>query len=99
MTEELLICVNQRLGAVSCGGRNAEELASALETGIARRGLDIEVLRIHCFGRCESGPNLRLIGRPFHQRVQLDGIESLLDALEREMVELAQEGYDLEQNF
>ena len=54
MSEELLICVNQRMSAVSCGGRDSEAIARALEIGIARRGLDIEVLRIHCFGALRS---------------------------------------------
>lgn len=94
MPEELLICVNQRLGAVSCGGRDSAAIANALETGIAARGLDIEVLRIHCFGRCESGPNLRLIGKPFHHRVRLEKIESLLDDLEREAAELSDTAFD-----
>ena len=92
MPEELLICVNRRLGAVSCGGRESEAIARALEIGIAERGLDIEVLRIHCFGRCEAGPNLRLIGKNFHHRVQLEQIDALLDAIEREAVELADDG-------
>ena len=94
MPQELLICVNQRLSHVSCGGRDSEAIAKALERGIAERGLDIEVLRIHCFGRRESGPNLRLIGKSFHCRVRLGKVESLLDELEREATELAEAGYD-----
>lgn len=94
MPEELLICVNQRLGAVSCGGRDSAAIAKALETGIAERGLDIEVLRIHCFGCCESGPNLRLIGKGFHHRVRLQQIDALLDDLERETAELSDPDFD-----
>ena len=94
MPEELLICVNQRLGAVSCGGRESEAIALALESGIAERGLDIEMLRIHCFGRCESRPNLRLIGKRFHHRVRLEQIDSLLDEIEREATELSHQRFD-----
>ncbi len=89
MPEELLICVNQRPRSVSCGGRDSAVIATAIEVGIAERGLDIEVLRIHCLGRCELGPNLRLIGKEFHHRVRLEEVDVLLDELEREIAELA----------
>ena len=94
MPEELLICVNQRLVTVSCGGRDSAAIANALEAGIAERGLDIEVLSIYCFGRCKSGPNLRLIGKAFHHRVRLENIDTLLENLKREADELSSTAYD-----
>ena len=58
----LLVCVNRRLGlgAPSCAGRGSERLAERLEQRLAERGLNLELRRIHCFGECERGPNLRL---------------------------------------
>ncbi len=89
-----MICVSQRPRSISCGGRDSAAIARAIEVGIAERGLDIEVLRIHCFGRCESGPNLRLIGKGFHHRVRLEEVDLLLDELGREAAELSETALD-----
>ena len=78
---ELLICVNKRMTAVSCAGRGSEAVADAIEHGVMERGLAVEIIRIHCFGRCELGPNLRVIGKEFHHHVDLEQVPDILDAL------------------
>ena len=84
MRPALLVCVNRRLdsGSPSCVARGSEALADRLEAALAARGLELPLRRIHCFGECARGPNLRLApgGRFFH-RVGPDDVESVLDAL------------------
>ena len=82
MPIQLLVCVNRRLTAVSCAAQGSEEIAAALEQGISERGLAVRLVRIHCFGRCHKGPNLRIVGKPFHDGVTLDEVADILDELE-----------------
>lgn len=58
----LAICVNRRLTGQnpSCGGRNAEALATELEQALRLRGISLPLYRTDCLGRCNEGPNLRL---------------------------------------
>lgn len=87
MTEPraVLVCVNRRLdvGAPSCAGRGSERLAACLEQRLAERGLDLPVERIHCFGECQRGPNLRLApGGRFHHGVDESDLDALLAEIE-----------------
>ena len=82
MPIQLLVCVNRRLTAVSCGAQGSEQIAAALEQGISERGLAVRLVRIHCFGRCHKGPNLRIVGKPFHDGVTLDDVADILNELE-----------------
>ena len=75
---DLFICVNQRMTAASCAGRGSVAIAEAIEAAIAERELPIDVHRIHCFGRCEMGPNVRLLGHPFFEQITLEDVEPIL---------------------
>jgi len=86
MTSTVLVCVNQRLTRVSCDGAGSAEIAQALETSIARRNLDAELIRVHCFGRCNNGPTLRIVGRHFRHRATLDDVPQILSELETLMM-------------
>lgn len=82
----LAICVNHRFGLdkPSCGARGGTKVAAALESGIARRNINVTVERVICFGLCQKGPNLRLVpGRPFEHGVTLEDVPRILDDLER----------------
>ena len=87
MPHELLICVNHRPSHISCAGAGSKLIADALERGISERGLDVQLLRIHCFGRCNNGPALRIVGRPFVHRATLSDVPTLLNELEALMAE------------
>lgn len=82
---ELIVCVNERLsaGSVSCAGRGSRDLAAALERAIAARGLPVEVVRIHCFGRCAEGPNARIApGGAFLRGIGPGDVAAIVDRLE-----------------
>jgi NADH:ubiquinone oxidoreductase subunit E len=81
---EIIICVNRRYGrdSVSCAQRGSEAVADALEAEIQARGLSAVLVRIHCFGKCAQGVNLRIApgGRFFHG-VTLGDLPRVLDYL------------------
>ena len=83
MAAELLVCVNRRLTEAqpSCGARGGEDLARALERIAGERGLAVEIVRIHCFGQCARGPNVRRTGGPFVHRGQAADAAAILDRL------------------
>jgi len=61
----LVVCVKERLGnAPSCGRRGARELARAICAALDRAGVSVAVQEVHCLGRCEMGPTLRIKGGP-----------------------------------
>ena len=80
----ILVCVNRRLGphSVSCAARGSEAIAQALERALAARGTGLCVRRIHCFGRCAEGPNLRLApGGSFRRGVRPGDVDDIAAAL------------------
>ena len=83
-SRSLIVCVNHRSNPdnPSCAARGSVAIADALESGLRERGMALEVTRIHCFGQCERGPNLRLApGGRFFRGVRLEEVPAILDAL------------------
>ena len=84
MTKRLRLCVNWRANQMvdSCGARGARELADALAAGLAERGLDWTLERVHCQSFCHLGPTLRLLpdGR-FVLGPQAEDVPRILDWL------------------
>ena len=81
----LSICINFRAGDTlpSCGARGSRELADALQAGIAKRGLPLELKRLHCMGKCHIGPTMRIWpGGPFVMGAQESDVPEILDRLE-----------------
>ncbi len=81
----LMVCTNRRYGAddASCAARSSLEMASAIESGVRARGIDIAVERSVCMGQCTKGPTLRLApGGRFILGKSLDDIDGILDELE-----------------
>jgi len=80
----VIICVNHRRNPQlpSCGARGSLEIAQALELEIAAQGVAAQVERIHCFGACEQGPNLRIMpGGAFFRHVRLEDVAHIIAIL------------------
>ena len=72
------------VGMGTCGaGNGAEAVFHAFADGIDKRGLDIELARVGCFGFCAQEPlvNVWLPGRPLVilHRVQSNHVDQILD--------------------
>ena len=72
------------VGMGTCGaGNGAEAVFHAFADTIDKRGLDIQLTRVGCFGFCAQEPlvNVRLPGRPLVilQRVQSNHVDEILD--------------------
>lgn len=84
----LAICINRRFGGdiPSCAERGSEDLADAIEKGIAQRRINARIERLTCFGCCPKGPNMRLVpgGGPFLHGVTADQVPAILDQLATE---------------
>ena len=82
---KILVCVNRRDNPdqPSCGARGGEAIACALEQALQERGLAIPVQRFNCLGRCDEGPNLRLVpAGPCHQQLSVDDVPGLMADIE-----------------
>jgi len=84
--KKVIVCVNQRSnpGQPSCAARGGVELADLLEREIRQRNIAITLERFHCLGRCDDGPNLKLVpGGKFHSGASLlDNVAELLREIE-----------------
>ena len=74
------------VGMGTCGaGNGAEAVFHAFADTIDKRGLDIHLARVGCFGFCAQEPlvNVRLPGRPLVilHRVQSNYIDEILDTV------------------
>jgi len=72
------------VGMGTCGaGNGAEAVFHAFADAIDKRGLDIQLARVGCFGFCAQEPlvNVRLPGRPLVilHRVQSNHVDEILD--------------------
>ncbi len=82
----LRVCVNLRAGdrLPSCAARGSLEMVAALESGLAERGLDMRVERVHCMTKCHIGPTIRVLPEgPFIVGVQRRDVPRVLDLLEQ----------------
>ncbi|MBT7408394.1 MAG: (2Fe-2S) ferredoxin domain-containing protein, partial [Methylococcales bacterium] len=70
---------HQRLSKASCHSRGSVAIAEALEKEIHRQNLSISVERITCFGHCEEGVNVRLVGGKFWHHVTPPDVSALLE--------------------
>ncbi len=70
---------------ISCVGGGAEMLGQLVRMGLAARGLTerVTVGWATCFGYCQHGPNLRIVGGEFLHGVTRDTLEEALDQIER----------------
>jgi len=85
MEKRILICTNRRLTehSPSCGGAGAEQLVDELERLLAERGLQVNIERAPCLGRCAEGPNLRFIpGGEFYHQLTPERLPEVLGRLE-----------------
>jgi len=83
--KRVIVCINHRanLTQPSCAARGSANLADRLEQEIARRGWPIRLERFPCLGRCDEGPNLKLVpGGHFICNTTPDKFESMLQQIE-----------------
>lgn len=83
---KIVVCVNHRANPdkPSCGARGGEAIACALEQALEKDGLTIPVERFNCLGRCETGPNLRLVpAGPFYQQLSIADIPTLIPNIKK----------------
>ena len=86
----IYVCINRRNPevAVSCQPRGGAEVAEAVKTGIARRGLAIQFREAYCLNACMHGPNIRIV--PSNARfygVRVEDVPEVLDTVEKHLAE------------
>ena len=77
----LVVCVNRRLNEdqPSCAARGSEALVERFKQEIADRALTAELQPVHCLGRCEQGPNVRIApGGRMYRGVSEQDIERVM---------------------
>lgn len=81
---KILICVNRRFksGEPSCAARGSIAIADAIEEGVRKRRIDIDVEHFICFGHCPKGPTVKLVPGDFILGTTLDMVDGILDKLE-----------------
>jgi (2Fe-2S) ferredoxin len=83
--KKIIACVNHRVNPhlPSCGARGSELIACQLELALEKKGIAIKLERVYCLGRCEQGPNIRLIpGGRFFFGVKAEDIPEILAQVE-----------------
>lgn len=83
--KRVIVCINRRANpaAPSCATRGSVKLADRLEQEIALRGWPIKLERFPCLGRCDEGPNLKLVpGGHFICNTTPDKFENMLQQIE-----------------
>lgn len=84
MKPTVLVCVNRRPAQPNCAARGSEAIAAALESRAAERGLDVDIDRSICFGRCQQGVNIKVMGGDFFHEASLEDVDAILDAAVKE---------------
>ncbi len=81
----VLVCINERFhpSKPSCAGRGSREMLSLLRARLEAASLPVEVRELHCFGRCELGPNVRIApGGAFFHGVDTARVDDIVTALQ-----------------
>ncbi|MBF0470503.1 MAG: (2Fe-2S) ferredoxin domain-containing protein [Gammaproteobacteria bacterium] len=78
----LLVCIHQRSSNASCGGRGSEQLLPQLNLALDKAKLKVRIEPIHCFGRCQQGPIVRIApGGAFFSEVTPESIPQIITEL------------------
>ncbi|MFC4159646.1 (2Fe-2S) ferredoxin domain-containing protein [Chitinimonas lacunae] len=77
----VMVCVKRRGKSHRSCGVCGEGLAEALERLLAERGVAAQVMRSTCLGRCELGPNLRLVGGRFFYGMSEEALPAVVEAV------------------
>jgi NADH:ubiquinone oxidoreductase subunit E len=56
----VIVCINDRTSQQSCATSGSLELIPLIEKALTENHLDVQVDQTVCFGRCNTGPNLRI---------------------------------------
>lgn len=70
---------------MSCVGGGVERLLPLVRMGLAARGLteQVNIGWAACFGYCQHGPNMRIVGGDFLHGVTHETLEDALDRIEQ----------------
>lgn len=79
----VLVCINPRSGGPACIGAASREVFRALHKRARERGGAVDVQRHVCMGYCSDGPNVKIVGGPFHHHVTVDDVDRILDLAEQ----------------
>ena len=80
----LMVCVNHRATQKSCATSGSLELIPLIEKALMENKMSIPVEQGICFGRCISGPNLRIApGGRFFTHFSAEDIPELIAELKR----------------
>ena len=82
--KKVIVCINHRVnpGQPSCAARGSRQFADLIESGIRDGKIDIELERFMCLGRCERGPNIKLVpGGHFITGVHAGNIPKIMDEI------------------
>lgn len=82
--KKVIVCTNHRANPVepSCAERNSRNIANMLEQGITENRIAIKLERFNCLGRCEMGPNLKMVpDGSFCHGVQMEDVPALLEKI------------------
>ena len=81
----VLVCINERFhpSKPSCAGRGSREMLALLRARLDAASLPVEVRELHCFGRCELGPNVRIApGGAFFHGVDAACVDEIVSAVQ-----------------
>lgn len=77
----IMVCVNQRFTpGKPCCTPTGFAIADNIEKLVKDQKLPVEVERIHCFGYCEKGSNVRIApGGKFFHGVEPDKLDDIIE--------------------
>ena len=79
---KLFICTNSRSLERSCKGSGSDKLFPLISDEFSKQGYDnIELIETSCFGKCSTGPILRIAGGPFFSNVHPEEIPDIVKTI------------------
>ncbi|MEO5351612.1 MAG: (2Fe-2S) ferredoxin domain-containing protein [Magnetococcus sp. XQGC-1] len=90
METTVLVCVKEGFGGdrPSCAQRGSVALAHGLEEALTAQGVAVPVTRLYCFGRCNTGPVMRVApGGPFFTGMTQERLGEVVQAAQAALLE------------
>ena len=84
MRPTVLVCVNRRPAQPCCASKGSEKIVKRLQERADERGLEVDIDPSICFGRCQEGPNVKILGGDFFHEASPEDADAILDAAFKE---------------